>query len=139
MERNSSSNRFTPQEFADWLRSELIGRQYDLRPRGGGQTKFAEDSGIGRATVSRILSGQGATDTRVLGLLSDALHLPLPEVLVHAGIIERPDLAAAEDPGAAPRRITPEQAADQLGLTDPQARRVFLSMTETLLRESKGQ
>ncbi|MGI5450549.1 helix-turn-helix domain-containing protein [Streptomyces sp. CA-243310] len=130
------STRATPAQFAEWLRQQLTARGYDLRPRGGGQTKFADDSGIGRATISRILGGHGATDTRVLALLAEALGSPLSEVLVRAGILDATELDAVQNPGTTGRRITPEQAADELGIRDEQARRVFLSMTATLQRET---
>ncbi|MFE4205391.1 helix-turn-helix domain-containing protein [Streptomyces goshikiensis] len=130
------STRATPAQFAEWLRQQLTARGYDLRPRGGGQTKFADDSGIGRATISRILGGHGATDTRVLALLAEALGAPLSEVLVRAGILDATELDAVQNPGTTGRRITPEQAADELGIRDEQARRVFLSMTATLQRET---
>ncbi|MCA1218869.1 helix-turn-helix domain-containing protein [Streptomyces sp. 8L] len=123
-----------PKAFGLWLRDQLTSRGYDLGIRGGGQTKFAEDSGIGRATVSRILGGHGATDTRVLALLADALRLPLGEVLVQAGVLTREALGAVQNPETGTRRITPEQAADELGIEDDQARRVFVSMTHTLQR-----
>ncbi|MDJ1131755.1 helix-turn-helix domain-containing protein [Streptomyces iconiensis] len=124
----------TPARFAAWLRAQLEQRGYDLRPRGGGQTKFAEESGVGRATVSRILAGHGATDTRVLATLANALHLPLGEVLVQAGILDEAELSAVRDPTPGTRRITPEQAADELGIEDDQSRRLFVSMTHTLRR-----
>ncbi|MEV4036404.1 helix-turn-helix domain-containing protein [Streptomyces umbrinus] len=132
MERKDQA---TPQQFAEWLRQQLTRRGYDLRPRGGGQTRFADDSGIGRATISRLLSGQaGATDTRVLALLAEALHVPLGEVLVQAGVLSPQELGAVRQPTQGSRRITPEQAADELGIQDEQARRLFVNMAETLQR-----
>ncbi|MEU8990000.1 helix-turn-helix transcriptional regulator [Streptomyces sp. NPDC048558] len=123
----------TAADFAAWFRDQLIIRGYDLRPRGGGQTRFADDSGISGATVSRILSGKGATDTAVLASLAKTLDLPLGEVLVRAGVLDEAELKAvrAPTPGA---RITPEQAATELGIEDEQQRRLFISMTETLQR-----
>ncbi|MFE7853713.1 helix-turn-helix domain-containing protein [Streptomyces sp. NPDC057403] len=122
-------------DFGLWLRQQLETRGYDLGIRGGGQTRFAEESGIGRATISRILSGQGATDTKVLGQLAAALHIPLGEVLVRAGILDPSELRAVQEPPApGERRITPEQAADELGLTDEHRRRLFVNMTQTLQR-----
>lgn len=123
-----------PRAFANWLRAQLVSRGYDLGPRGGGQTRFSDDSGIGRATVSRMLGGQGATDTRVLALLAKALHLPLGEVLVRAGILDESELQAVRHPAPAGPRITPEEAAAELGIQDEQARRLFVSMTQTLQR-----
>ncbi|MEV0559420.1 helix-turn-helix transcriptional regulator [Streptomyces sp. NPDC050597] len=125
----------TPAEFAAWLKRQLEHRGYDLRPRGGGQTRFAAESGIGAGTVSRMLRGQAATETRVLQLLATALRLPLAEVLVAAGVLSRSELQAVRDPTPRPDPITPEEAADELGITDPQSRALFISMTETLRKQ----
>lgn len=120
--------------FPDWLRDQLTRRGYDVTsPRGGGQTRFAERSGISRATVSRLLRGEGTTDIQTLTLLAEALSRPLSDVLVRAGVLDERELRAAQHPPG-DRRITPEEAADELGITDPQARAVFISMTETLQR-----
>jgi transcriptional regulator with XRE-family HTH domain len=119
------------QQFGEWLHDQLVRRGYEMSARGGGRTRFADDSGIGRATISRILSGQGATDTRVLAQLAAALDVPLAEILVRAGILSADELRAVQTPGAR-RHITPDEAADELGIVDDQARRLFVSMTETL-------
>jgi transcriptional regulator with XRE-family HTH domain len=134
MERTSPTDEQARADFAQWLRQQLESRGFDLGMRGGGQSRFAEESGIGRATISRILSGQGATDTAVLARLADALHIPLGEVLVRAGILNPSELSAVNQPPAGGRRITPDQAADELGITDPHQRRLFLAMTQTLQR-----
>ncbi|MEU9141676.1 helix-turn-helix transcriptional regulator [Streptomyces sp. NPDC048404] len=134
MERNDRSDARAREGFALWLRQQLETRGFDLGIRGGGQSRFAEESGIGRATISRILSGQGATDTAVLARLAEALHTPLGEVLVHAGILNPQELTAINDPAAGPRRITPDQAADELGIQDAHNRRLFIAMAQTLQR-----
>lgn len=129
MERNEAAR-----AFAAWLREQLTRRGYDLGIRGGGQTRFAQDSGIGRATVSRMLAGDGATDTRTLTLVAQTLNVPLTHVLIKAGILDENELKAVQAPITQPVRITPEQAADALGIEEPQARQLFVSMTETLQR-----
>jgi transcriptional regulator with XRE-family HTH domain len=134
MERTSPTDEQARADFALWLRQQLESRGFDLGIRGGGQSRFAEESGIGRATISRILSGQGATDTAVLARLAEALHISLGEVLVRAGILNPSELTAVNNPPAGARRITPDQAADELGITDAQQRRLFLAMTQTLQR-----
>lgn len=125
----------TPETFAAWIREQLTARGYDLGLRGGGQRRFADKSGISAATVSRMLRGQGATDTRVLGMLAEALGVPLGEVLVRAGVLSPSELGAVQRPAQGTRRITPEQAADELGIEDEQARKLFVSMTHTLQRQ----
>jgi transcriptional regulator with XRE-family HTH domain len=133
MERTDRSDQRARADFAHWLRRQLEARGFDLSIRGGGQTRFAESSGIGRSTISRILAGQGATDTRVLAQLATALDIPLSEVLVRAGILNPRDLEAINDQTGT-RRITPEEAATELGIEDEQERRLFIAMTETLQR-----
>ncbi|MCX5266051.1 helix-turn-helix transcriptional regulator [Streptomyces sp. NBC_00199] len=136
MERNDDVARA---DFARWLRTRLEERGYDLGMRGGGQTRFAEDSGISRPTVSRMLNGtQGSTDTRTLELLADALKVPFVEVLVRAGVLTSDEAATVRNPQTAGQQLTPEQAADELGITDPQARALFVSMVQTLKRPPSG-
>ncbi|MFE5395798.1 helix-turn-helix domain-containing protein [Streptomyces sp. NPDC056568] len=129
------NDRATPAEFADWLRDQLERRGYDLRPRGGGQTRFAADSGIGQASISRMLRGQGAPETRVLEALSETLDLPLAEVLVAAGILTRDVLLAIRQQTPRTDPLTPEAAAEELGITDPQGVELFVSFTETLRKQ----
>lgn len=133
--KNSNDDATTARAFAEWLHDQLTRRGYDLSGlRSGGKTAFAADSGISPSTVGRLLRGDSVTDTRVLGLLAAALHVPLGEVLVRAGILDERELAYVRQPQPGERRITPEQAADELGIDDEQARRVFVSMAETLQR-----
>ncbi|MEV6074384.1 helix-turn-helix transcriptional regulator [Streptomyces sp. NPDC052069] len=131
----NDGDRATPEEFAAWLRDQLERRGYDLRPRGGGQTRFAADSGIGQASVSRMLRGQGAPETRVLETLAVTLELPLAEVLVAAGILTRDVLQAIRQQTPRTDPLTPEAAAEELGITDPQGIELFVSFTETLRKQ----
>lgn len=116
--------------FAAWLTDQLTRRGYDVAGlRTGGRGRFARDSGISPATVSRLLQGGEVNDIGVLARVADALDRPLGEILTRAGILEESDL---QQPPPGARRITPEEAADELGIHDPQQRALFLSMTETL-------
>lgn len=118
----------TPQTFAAWLRDQLLTRGY---PEHGGQKRFARDSGVSPATVSRLLRADGLPDLRTLNSLSEALSIPLGEILVRAGVAAPEDLAAAARP-LSPEPITPEQAAAELGITDPQAVAAFVAMVSAL-------
>ncbi|MGI5252808.1 helix-turn-helix domain-containing protein [Actinacidiphila glaucinigra] len=123
------------QAFAEWLHTKLTARGYDLTgPRSGGKSRFSEDSGLSPSTVGRLLRAEPVTDTDVLARLAAALGVPLGEILVRAGVLSEDELGAVRAPDTGPRRITPEDAAAELGITDPQARRLFISMTETLQR-----
>jgi len=122
--------------FGDWLHAQLTARGYDLSgPRSGGKSAFASASGISAPTVGRMLRGDHVTDTRILALLAKTLGVPLGEVLVRAGVLAESELRAVQHPPKTDRQITPEQAADELGITDEQSRRLFVSMTETLQRK----
>ncbi|MGC5343686.1 helix-turn-helix domain-containing protein [Streptomyces sp. DT171] len=123
--------RNAPMRFASWLRDQLTQRGYDLTPRGGGQKAFAERAGVSRATISRILSGRGeSTDIRVLTDLATALSVPLPTVLVAAGVLTADEVAGVQHPTG---RMTPDQAADELGIpTDATSRAVFRTLVQTL-------
>ncbi|MFD8005715.1 helix-turn-helix domain-containing protein [Streptomyces mirabilis] len=127
------------QAFAKWFRQELEARGYNLSQRGGGQTRFAEASGISRATVSRLLNGTGEQDINTLTQVAEALGLRLGAVLVRAGILSDSDLQAVQHPPAGQSRITPEDAATQLGITDDQQRDLFVAMTRTLQQQRQRQ
>lgn len=136
MKSSSSEPDATGRDFAAWLNRELTARGYDLTgPRSGGKSAFAKDSGLSSSTVGRLTRGESVTDTRVLGLLAEALHVSLGEVLVRAGVLSADQLTAVQHPEAGERRITPEQAATELGITDEQQRALFIAMTHTLRRQ----
>ncbi|MET7811747.1 helix-turn-helix transcriptional regulator [Streptomyces sp. NPDC005395] len=134
MERKSrDDDRATPAEFAEWLRQQLISREYDLRPRGGGQGKFVADSGIGAGTVSRMLSKEGhVPGIDVLEQLAAVFQMELAEVLVAAGIISRSLLPAIRQHTRPDQPITPQEAAADLGITHPHKVELFVTMTESL-------
>ncbi|WP_405561882.1 helix-turn-helix domain-containing protein [Streptomyces sp. NBC_01180] len=126
--------------FGSWLHTELQRKGYDLGLRGGGRTRFAADSGISPSTVGRLLRNEGATDTRVLAAIAETLGYPLGTVLVRAGILTEADLdAISERRDTTQPPITPEQAADELGITDPQARRVYLATVAALRDPDQGE
>lgn len=136
MKKDNGASDHRAAAFAEWLHTQLTARGYDLTgPRSGGKSAFATDSGISPSSVTRLLRGDGVSDTRVLALLAAALQVPLGEVLVRAGVLEESELRAVQHPETGARRITPEQAADELGITDDQSRRLFVNMTQTLQRK----
>lgn len=132
MEHDEETRAQSARAFAAWLRSELASAGYNLSPRGGGQRLFAKDSGITTSTVSRMLAGEGSTDTRTLERVATTLREPLAEVMVRAGVLTPQDLqeVAHRDPTRPP--MTPNDAADELGITDPHARRVLIATIEAL-------
>lgn len=125
----SLMRRRTPTQFAAWLRNELTRRGYVLTPRGGGQKSFASDAGVSTATVSRILRGEGVTDLGVLEKIATSLGVRLGTILVEAGLLEPDELGSVQRPRG---HMSADEAADELGITDPTARQVFRGMVNTL-------
>lgn len=123
-----------PTDFGSWLRGRLEDLGYDLSgPRSGGKSRFAEDSGISPSTVGRLLRNEMPTDPRLLRTLAEAIREPYPSVLVRAGFLTPEELAGARDPNTT-SPITPDQAADDLGIDDPVERNLFITMTRTMVR-----
>ncbi|MGD3111772.1 helix-turn-helix domain-containing protein [Streptomyces sp. YGL11-2] len=131
----SDAAQHTPQTFAAWLKEQLRVRGY---PDRGGQKKFATDSGISPATVSRLFRGDGLPDLRTLNALSECLRVPLGEVLVRAGVLSPDDLAAAAARPINPASITPKQAANELGITSPEGVGTFERMVNGLRATEPG-
>ncbi|MFI8200071.1 helix-turn-helix domain-containing protein [Streptomyces sp. NPDC085942] len=123
--------RRTPHDFAGWLHDQLTARGYSLSPRGGGQARFAEAAGVSKATISRILRGEGSTDIAVLEKIGDALGVRLGTMLVEAGVITPDELGGVQRPVG---HMTADEAADELGITDPTARQVLRGVIDSLKR-----
>ena len=121
--------RHTPEHFATWLHDQLTARGYNLAFRAGGQAEFVQASGISKATISRILRGEGSTDITVLERIADALGIRLGALLVEAGVIDADELGQAQRPSG---RMTADQAADELGIIDPTKRQGFRGVVESL-------
>ncbi|MEU0102187.1 helix-turn-helix transcriptional regulator [Streptomyces sp. NPDC006267] len=119
----------TPQDFAAWLRDRLVAKGYNLGLRGGAVSRFAEDAGVSKATVSRILRGEGSTEIAVLEKIGEALGVRLGTMLIEAGVIAPDELDRAQRPQG---HMTADQAADELGIIDPTARQVFRGVVDTL-------
>ncbi|MEU3464914.1 helix-turn-helix transcriptional regulator [Streptomyces sp. NPDC006733] len=113
-------------------------RGYDIdSPRGGGKSKLADDAGVHRAAVSRLLQRQSMPDLDTMRRLSTVLRVPLRDVLIRSGKLSETDLpihpAPGDGPGGAPAdaptdaleegpvadprlRLTPEEAARRMGV-----------------------
>lgn len=120
--------------FGEWLTQKLAELGYDLSPRGGGRAKFAEDTGVSPATIGRAVGGKKIPEPRLLKLMAPVLGVSLGELLIRAGVTTEEEVQQAAAP-----RITPQQAAVQIGLTDPHLVRLFVSNTTELLRTQHEQ
>ncbi|MGW4040914.1 helix-turn-helix domain-containing protein [Streptomyces sp. NPDC004778] len=129
------------QQFARYIRDAVSSAGYDIdSPRGGGKKALAKATGMSQTSVGRMLAGQSMPDPLVLERLADALHVPLPELLVRSGVIsERSHTSVAAtlpDIDDLPV-LRPEEAARRMGLKDPQNIE-FLATTVRMLLEREG-
>ncbi|MGK5642522.1 helix-turn-helix domain-containing protein [Streptomyces sp. URMC 126] len=136
------ANRGTEIErFASWVEDLMRERGYDIdSPRGGGRTRLAEDAGVHRAAVTRLLQRQSMPDLETMRGLARVLGVGLRDMLIRSGRASESELplpgAGREEPAAGGRgRVTPEEAAALLGIPGSH-RRQFVEMTEMILTVS---
>ncbi|MET8025180.1 helix-turn-helix transcriptional regulator [Streptomyces avermitilis] len=124
------------EEFATWIEEVMRERGYDIdSPRGGGKTKLAEDAGVHRAAITRLLQRQSMPDLETMRGLSRALGIPVRDVLIRSGKLTEEDLPHApappiEAPGPG-GPLSVEQAAAALGIPES-LRAAFIQITEQL-------
>ncbi|MFI1966839.1 helix-turn-helix domain-containing protein [Streptomyces pathocidini] len=118
-------------------------RGYDIdSPRGGGRSRLAEDAGVHRAAVTRLLQRQSVPDLETMRALARVLGVGLRDMLIESGRVTAEDLplpsgarrAAARSRSGADEagRVSPEEAAGLLGIPESH-RRQFVEMTEMIL------
>ncbi|KQV18655.1 MULTISPECIES: helix-turn-helix transcriptional regulator [unclassified Kitasatospora] len=124
--------------FASWVEDLMRDRGYDIdSPRGGGKSKLAEDAGVHRAAVTRLLQRQSMPDLDTMRGLAHALRVPIREVLIRSGKLTAEDLPQAvsypaEDSasaGTGGARMTLEQVAEALGIPDDR-REMFIKVAQ---------
>ncbi|SDK48080.1 helix-turn-helix domain-containing protein [Streptomyces indicus] len=125
------------EEFAAWMEDLMRSRGYDIdNPRGGGRTRIADDAGVHRAAVTRLLQRQSMPDLTTMRGLARALGVPVRDVLIRSGRLTEEDLPASTSyncsSAAEGRTITLEEAAELLGV--PEERRdLFLQVAAPFL------
>ncbi|MEU6080497.1 helix-turn-helix transcriptional regulator [Streptomyces sp. NPDC047108] len=132
----------TLEEFAAWMADLMRSRGYDIdHPRGGGRTRIADDAGVHRAAVTRLLQRQSMPDLATMRGLAHALGVPVRDVLIRSGKLTEDDLPApapaSRRRSARGRRITLEEAADLLGVPE-ERRTLFLQVAAPFLPGKPG-
>ena len=137
MSESAKTDRERDREFGRWLFAELERRGYDMSRKGGGRTKFAADSGVSPSTIARAVRGDGIRDVPILTLIAEALGIRVSTILVRAGVLTEEDLHGVNHPERR-RPITPEEAARELGISEPSAVEAFVAMTRALRDRSSA-
>lgn len=125
---------------AAWVADLMRERGYDIdSPRGGGRSRMADEAGVHRAAVTRLLQRQSMPDLETTRRLARALGVPVREMLIRSGRLTAEELAdphghlAALAPGAElGRRPTLEEVADLLGVPADR-REMFVRVAEQFL------
>lgn len=100
----------------------------------GSKSRLARDTGMTESSISRMLLGQSIPDPKFFEPLANAIDISVQTLLVEAGIIsERALTETSQSQVRSP--ITPETAADELGITDPVDREMFFATIERLRRQ----
>ncbi|MEU6990661.1 helix-turn-helix domain-containing protein [Streptomyces sp. NPDC046465] len=112
-------------------------RGYDIdSPRGGGKSKLADDAGVHRAAVSRLIQRQSMPDLETMRRLAAVLGVPLRDMLIRSGRLSESDLPIVAARGGesddAPRLLSPEEAARRMGVP-PELQAVFVRVTKAFL------
>ncbi|MFD7918939.1 helix-turn-helix transcriptional regulator [Streptomyces sp. NPDC059740] len=127
------------ERFAAWIEDVVRGRGYDIdSPRGGGKSRLADEAGVHRAAITRLLQRQSMPDLETMRRLAHVLDVPVREMLIRSGRLTEEDLPLplvqqdAEAGRRAADRLTLEEAATALGVP-PEQREMFLRVAGQFL------
>ncbi|MEU9133333.1 helix-turn-helix transcriptional regulator [Kitasatospora sp. NPDC048540] len=111
---------------------------YDLRPGAGGRAALAKDVGMSASAVGRMLRGDTLPRPSQFEQIAYAVHVELRDLLVRGGVISR-DSANSLPLRVRSQAISPEEAADAWGITDPVIRKFLLATISQAITMQHGQ
>lgn len=102
----------------------------------GFKARFARDTGMTESSVGRMWAGASLPDPRFYEAIAEVTGVPLGKLLVESGILKAESLQSLSETDRPPvsSRLTPEEAADRLGIRDEVGRQMFLATYERLMR-----
>ncbi|MEU3060046.1 helix-turn-helix transcriptional regulator [Streptomyces subrutilus] len=120
--------------FAAWVEGLMRERGYDIdTPRGGGKSRIADEAGVHRAAVTRLLQRQSMPDLETMRRIAPLLGVSVRDMLIRSGRVSPEELPFASQgapPGGRPPTI--EDFARWLGV--PEGRReVFVKVVSQFL------
>ncbi|MET7569691.1 helix-turn-helix transcriptional regulator [Streptomyces sp. NPDC005492] len=126
--------------FAAWVEDLMRERDYDIdSPRGGGKSRIADEAGVHRAAVTRLLQRQSMPDLETTRRLARVLGVPVRDMLIRSGRLTAEELADPHEQSTSPapgvefgRRPTLEEVAELLGVPADR-REMFVRVVEQFL------
>ncbi|MEU0764087.1 helix-turn-helix transcriptional regulator [Streptomyces microflavus] len=123
--------------FATWIEELIRRRGFDIdSPRGGGKSRLADEAGVHRAAITRLLQRQSMPDLETTRRLAQVLQVPVRDMLIRSGRLTEEDLPLPSVPAGAPsaggRPLTLEEAAVALGVPVDQ-REMFIRVAGQFL------
>lgn len=123
------------EQFAAWLADAMRAKGMEIdKQRGGGRMALATTVGVSPSTVARWLDGKSVPSPEYFEPIADALDVSAGTMLVETGILSAESLMKMQRSGVRSQPITAAQAADDLGIHDPDARAEFIRAVETQTR-----
>lgn len=139
--RRREDNDQPPEDWLTWLRGILRTRGYDIdTSRGGGLTKLVNATGLGNATVSRILDGTTVPSYETAVILARTLDIPLAVLLIKLGRATERDFPqsgpiASQAGVLSGKPLSPEEVAIAADVPDGD-REWFATMVRRMRREN---
>ncbi|MGW0118272.1 helix-turn-helix domain-containing protein [Streptomyces sp. NPDC003327] len=85
-------------EFAGWVEGLMRARGYDIdSPRGGGKSRIADEAGVHRAAVTRLLQRQSMPDLETMRRMAPLLGVSVRDMLIRSGRVSPEELPLAAD------------------------------------------
>lgn len=102
----------------------------------GARARFARDTGMTESSVSRLWQGQAIPEPRFFEPIAEKVGLDVGPLLVESGILSRESLQSLSETDRSQVRsgLTPQEAADRLGINDDVGRELFYATIERLKR-----
>lgn len=107
----------------------------------GAGARLARDTGMSESSVSRMLKGQSVPDMIFWAPLAKVLDIELIDLLTAMGIPREAlrALSETDQSQVGSRSITPEQAANRVGISDPVGVEMLTATIERLKRLEEQQ
>jgi len=102
----------------------------------GAKARFARETGMTESSVTRMWQGSAVPDARFYDAISQATGIELGTLLVEGGVLSHESLQSLSetDRSQVQSALTPEEAADRLGINDDVGRELFYATIERLKR-----